>query len=771
MAAQLPTDPSQPVVAPTEGRAEPTDATPPAPPLEGLRVLELADGIAGPYAGRLLAMLGATVVKVEPAGGDPARRKQVDDEPLGPGRISPLYLHLNAGKANVAQAHAPPLDWADVVIHNRVQQQLAGGPLDPQHLRDTDGPLLVTVTAWGFEAAEPGCIEDELLVQAASGCIASTGNVGAEPLRLAGWQAQYQAGATAAVGALAALRMPGVKHLDVPWIAAIQVGMELEFADRLMAGQPRPPAGPFPPAGFPGGALPCQDGFVCPGSYRDVDWEMQSIFYDMPELYTDERFSSRAARAQRVEELWSIIQPWYASKTKREIFQYCLDSPWTVGIVLTGQDALADPHLAARATLGPITSDEDPVRAPVRPFRMPGLPVADQHVRATGASPAPLPTATTTATTTATAAALRPINRAPLAGLRMLEFTVAWAGPFVGNFLGSLGMDVIRLEAVRPFEGYRLMRLHGDSDPPRVAALESGQDWLESSNIFCAVNRNKRGLTLDLSTEEGCQVFKDLAAQVDVVVCNFTERVMPGLGLDYETLAALNKDLVVVRMPAFGTTGPYSHCAGYALVVEAMGGFAARWGYPEEGARVSDTYWPDSVAGTHAALAVMTALERRDRTGQGCEVDFSHMDAMWCQLGEGLVVADQRGRDIGRMGNAEPGVADSGIVAHPDGEGWQARVGERTQRVLNPLQASQDPALAYRFETVSRDIIGDMVELRAPVLIHGQPTTTRRPAPLFDQHTDEVLTEVAGYDAPRIAGLRERRVVGGELPEPRRPKR
>ena len=105
------------------------------------------------------------------------------------------------------------------------------------------------------------------------------------------------------------------------------------------------------------------------------------------------------------------------------------------------------------------------------------------------------------------------------------------------------------------------------------------------------------------------------------------------------------------------------------------------------------------------------------------------------------------------------------------GHGWQARVGERTQRVLNPLQASQDPALAYRFETVSRDIIGDMVELRAPVLIHGQPTTTRRPAPLFDQHTDEVLTEVAGYDAPRIAGLRERRVVGGELPEPRRPKR
>ncbi|MFN0027850.1 MAG: CoA transferase [Acidimicrobiales bacterium] len=754
--------------------AEPTPAAPPephlAPPLAGLRVLELADGIAGPYAGRLLAMLGATVVKVEPPGGDPARTKQVDDEPLPQGQPSPLYLHLNAGKHNVTTAAAPPLSWADVIIHNRVRRQLAGTELDPQRLAAAGsagegGPVLVTVTAWGFDADEPGTIEDELLVQAASGCIASTGNVGAEPLRLPGWQAQYQAGATAAVGALALLRMPNARHLDVPWIAAVQVGMELEFADRLMAGQARPPAGPFPPAAFPGGALPCADGFVCPGSYRDVDWEMQSIFYEMPELYTDERFNSRAARSQRVDELWQLIRPWYASKTKREIFQYCLDSPWTVGIVLTGTDALADPHLEARHSLGSITADEaPPVTAPTRPFRMPGLPVADQHVRATGTSPSPDGAATRSG------GGPDPVRRRPLEGLRMLEFTVAWAGPFVGNFLGALGMDVIRLEAVRPFEGYRLMRLHPDSDPPRVASLESTRDWLESSNLFCAVNRNKRGLTLDLSTDAGVEVFKDLAANVDVVVCNFTERVMPNLGLDYDTLRAINPNLVVVRMPAFGTSGPYSHCAGYALVVEAMGGFAARWGYPDEGARVSDSYWPDAVAGTHAALAVMTALERRDRTGQGCEIDFSHMDAMWCQLGEGLVVAGQRGRDIGRMGNAEPGVAGSGIVAAPAGSGWVAQVGDRHQPVRNPLQAATEPSLAYRFETVSRDIIGDVVELRAPVVVDGQPTTTRRPAPLFDQHTDEILAEVAGYDAERIASLREANVAGGVLPEPRRPR-
>ena len=266
------------------------------------------------------------------------------------------------------------------------------------------------------------------------------------------------------------------------------------------------------------------------------------------------------------------------------------------------------------------------------------------------------------------------VSRPPLAGLRLLEVTTAWAGPFVGNMLGALGMDVLKFEGLPPFDGYRVLRLHSDSDPERWAELKGDNRWFESSALHSAVNRNKRDVVVDLRAADGRALFLDLARSADAVLCNFTAKVLPALGLGFDDLAAVNPRIVVVRMPAFGTVGPYSAKAGYGPVIEGMGGFGARFGYADDGARISDLYWPDPVAGTHAALAVLMGIERRDRTGAGCEIDLAHMEVMWNAVGEGVVVADQRGTDIGRMGNREPGVAASGFVAAADGR-WVAFVG------------------------------------------------------------------------------------------------
>src|SRR5688500_13499193 len=156
-------------------------------PLRGLRVVELATGVAGPYAGRLLAMLGATVVKVEPDGGDPCRTLPVDDKPVV--APSPLFVHLNAGKRLATRSGVDLerlLPWADVIIDDGVRTTRAGGPLDPDGLRNGTAPgrtrVLATTTAWGYEAPDPGAPADELLVQAASGILTVSREEGREPI-------------------------------------------------------------------------------------------------------------------------------------------------------------------------------------------------------------------------------------------------------------------------------------------------------------------------------------------------------------------------------------------------------------------------------------------------------------------------------------------------------------------------------------------------------------------------------------------------------------
>ncbi len=741
----------------------------------GLRVLERAGGVAGPYAGRLLAMLGATVVKVEAPGGDPARTKQVDDAPLE--GTSPLYLHLNAGKLNASPAAIASAGW-DVVIDDRVRAEVTGTDRDPGR---ADGPLVVSVTPYGFDAADPGAIEHDVLAQARSGLIGVQGDPGREPVRLPGWQAQYHAGTIAAVAVLAGLRLPGARHIDIAWTACLMTGCELHVADGIAAGRRWPPTGPFPITAFPGGALPCRDGFVVPGSFRDIDWETQCLLYELPELIVDERFRTRAARAERVDEVWELIRGWYAARTKDEIFDLALDTPWTVGRVVTAGEALADAHLVGRGFFGSLDTPDGEVTAPVRPFRTAGLPVADQRVRATGGSD-------DDPGIRASAVAVR---RPSLDGLRLLEVTTAWAGPYVGNLLGALGVDVIKLEALPPFDGYRVLRLHTDSDPPATAAVKGDNRWFEASALHNAVNRNKRGVVMDLRADDGRALFLDLARSADAVLCNFTTKVLPELGLAYEDLVAVNPGIVVVRMPAFGTAGPYSGKAGYGPVVEGMGGLGARFGYEDEGARISDLYWPDPVAGAHAALAILSGIEHRDRTGVGCDIDLAHMEVMWSSLGEGLVVAGQRGAEIGRMGNREPGVPVSGFVPAADGR-WVAVVGPAAlepvvaasagrpwEDVVSAVRAAggaaevvnevldtvADPRLTDRFEVVDHPVTGPVRQLRSPFVVDGRVTTTRRRAPLFDEHTDEVLG-AAGCDAARLAALRAAGVIGGVLPSP-----
>lgn len=736
-------------------------------PLDGLRVLETACGIAGPYAGRLLAMAGATVVKVEPRGGDPARRTQVDEAPLE--GLSPLFVHLNAAKLNCPASEVDP-DWADVIIASD-----PGAVAERARQPSAHAAKLVTVTPWGADlrylppqqrdaggpVCDPDDIHQELLVQTATGFLGFNGDEGAEPLRLPGWQAQYVAGGLAAAAAHLILRSDAA-HVDVSWFGALLTALEICYGDALHCQRPRPLVGAHPPTAYPSGAIACADGFITPGSIRPVDWEMECLFWGIPEWIDDPDYAHRHRRAQRVDEIAKRVLPWFAARTKRELFQLALDTPWAAGMVMTPLDAQSDEHLEARGFLAEVTlPDGQTATAPVRPFVATGLPVARQQVRAQGADRFPRGEEL--------ASSGERLRRRPLCELKIIEMTISWAGPYVGNLLAPLGVDVIKIEAQSPFDGFRTQRPYDHGMAPGLEGLVTDNRFYEAGGLFNAVNKGKRGCVMSLADSEGREAFGELVRHCDGLVANFSAHVLPQLGLTFDWLSERNERFVVVRMPAFGTFGPYAGAVGYGSIIEAMGGLAHRQGYLTEGARVSNIYFPDPLAGICALNALLCGIEHADRTGHGIEIDVSQQEAAWLHSGEALVLASLAGRAIGRMGNDEPGETSAGFIA--DGERWAAQVRwpdgrVATQTCLDPWTAPDVAPLADALDVVDHPVTGPMRHLASPFIFDGVRPTPAGPSPLFDQHTDEVLSQVGGLSAARIAALRAAAHVGGELPPP-----
>ena len=754
----------------------------PQPPLHGLRVIETATGISGPFAGRLLASLGAHVVKVEPVGGDPARIQPVDDTPLGEGELSPLYIHLNAGKLNVKPDEIDP-SWADVVIAGDVLADLADTKWDPAHLRSHD-TRLVTTTAWGANYPNAGCIADELLVQTATGFLGFNGDEGLPPLRLPGWQSQYAAGGLAST-MVQLIGRTDASHIDVSWLGALLTATELCYGDALHCQRVRSKVGAHPPTAFPSGAIKCKDGHFAPGSIRPIDWEMQCLFYGLPEWIDDPELRDRLKRRHHIPMIWDHIAPWYLEREKEEIFELALSSPWAAGMVMTPLDTLSDPHLSARGYLGSIETQQGSAIGPIRPFRAPGLPVPDQRVRVRGSDPAPVEKQRV------------PLKLRSFSDLRLIEMTISWAGPYVGNVLGPLGIEVIKIESTAPFDGFRTQRPYDHGMRPGQEDLVNDNRFYEAGGLFNAVNKGKKSCVINIATEEGREAFLSLVANSDGLVANFSAHVLPQLGLDFATLQKINPKFVVVRMPAFGVNGPYSNAVGYRSIIEAMGGIAHRQGYEHEEARVSNIYFPDPTAGIQAANAFLAGVFHADQTGHGIEIDLSQQEAMWQHSGEAIVLASVEGRNIGRLGNREPGEGVATFAATKDR--WVAvvasqenqnlelideliinavdstaedlasaivRAGGKAQICWDPWSAPEQLPISSLLDVVDHPITGPMRHLGSPFTIDGQRPRPTCHAPLFDQDTDVVLAEVGGLEQDTIRQLRTDGFIGGTLPPP-----
>ncbi|MEM8922936.1 MAG: CoA transferase [Actinomycetota bacterium] len=664
-------------------------------PLDGITVVELADGIAGPYAGKLLADYGADVVKVEPPDGDRSRRRGPFPTDAVDPEQSALFLHLNTNKRSVVASPDDPL--VDGLLA-RADLAICSDPhLDTEALRAAHPRLvIVSTTSFGLTGPYTGYAGEEIVHYAIGGPMSATGDPDREPVKMGADIGQYQCGSVAAVAALAALTTADRRGSGVI-VDLANVETQIGTIDRRMTyllyaqyrGDDVAREGGYKVSPLPMGCRPAADGHVqvstlmnwIPRMLSVVDDPDLAAIYDAPDWIVDEAVPE-IVDAQLL--MWTLV------RDKQAAMEEAQAAGWPVTAVNRPVDVCSDPHFAERGFLVDV---EHPAAGTIRqagpPFRVDDgwrlrrpAPLLGQHtdeVRAELDAASPAPEA---ATTTGAPADEPGADDLPLSGLRVLDMTVVWAGPFATCILGDLGADVVRVD--NPYLFPSATRGVMPRPPDELIADQGGifggypdaeggdRPWNRIA-LFNAHARNKRSVTLDLRRDSGREAFLRLIEHCDVMIENNSVDLLPKLGIDWDTLHARNERLILVRLPSAGLTGPYRGYLGFGVNFEALCGLGALRGYADTDLAENDpVYHMDAASGAAGAFATLAALRRRERTGKGELVEVAQTENMLNHIGELLLDADRTGVEHERLGNRHAVFAPQGCYPCRGDDAWVA---------------------------------------------------------------------------------------------------
>jgi len=250
--------------------------------------------------------------------------------------------------------------------------------------------------------------------------------------------------------------------------------------------------------------------------------------------------------------------------------------------------------------------------------------------------------------------------RLPFEKLRVVDVTNSWSGPYAMNLLANMGAEVIKVDSIQRVDPWRGGATRGGSQE---------QLW-ERSPLWNSVNTCKFSITLDLTRPHGVQVFKRLVKISDIVAENYTPRVMKNFGLDYPVLKEINPQIIMISMPAHGSTGPYKDIPGFAASIEQMAGYPQLTGYPDGPPKMAGFGLTDSIAGLNGAIAALFALLYRQRTGKGQYIDLSQVEASTCLIGDAIVDCSMNQRIQPRRGNRHPFMAPHGYYRCKGNDLW-----------------------------------------------------------------------------------------------------
>ncbi|MCO5129976.1 MAG: CoA transferase [Xanthobacteraceae bacterium] len=634
-------------------------------PLANLRVVEIGSGDALAYCGKLFSDFGATVIKIEPPGGDPARRiaPLVD---IGGGakegaRESAGFAWLNTNKHSVTADLAVDADVtrvrallrdADLLLDARPPAAIESSRLKHSDLRAADPALAITAISW---FGEYGPYRDHAVTDAVchslAGLVKLVGPAEGPPVLPRDGQIAVMAGLTAFIPSLAGLygRADGARRFAVSAFEAMLQISEFDTGLALESGftRPRLAINRFG-RGFPVGNFATQQGWLGVTVVTPAQWMSFCAMIGLPELGSDPRYSSTADRYLHADEISHIIHPVLMRKPAREWFEQGIALRLPLAIVPDMAELLAQPVHRARRAFAPVRIGAAAFDAPVLPQHLTRArpkpngvaPLAGAH---DGASFAPRARLARRAAT--------PDDPPPLKGLRIIDLTMGWAGPTATRQMGDLGADVIKVESCQYPDWFRGTDPRGPYHPERT---------YEKTYWFQMMNRNKRGITLDLTSAAGLDLLKRLIRTADAVIDNYAADVLPRMGLDPAAMLAINPRLVVVTMPAFGTTGAWKDCRAYGSTLEQASGLPSVTGREEDPPTMLHTALGDPLGGVSAAAALMLGFMQQRNTGEGQHIDLSQVECTMQLTAPAIIAQAATGQAPPRIGNRHPRFVPNG---------------------------------------------------------------------------------------------------------------
>ncbi len=796
--------------------------------LSHLRIVEIGSAAATSYCARLFADFGSAVQKIEPLDGDPLRRAA----PLTPKGNSAWFAFLNFNKSSIALDPADPKSAArlseliggcDILLDGRDVDAADCPDIDLAAIKQRHPGLIHLEASWfGGEGPYAKFEATDSTIRALVGLVKLVGPAEGTPMHAPDFQTGIFAGLWGFIAAASSVlgRMQDgqgrTSHLSI-FESSIAVTEYIMF-EGFSRGDIMRRIGVncFWPT-FPVGIYETQQGWLGVTTVTPAQWRSFCEMLGLPELRDDPTLFTGVDRLQHIEMIESKFIPKLKTRTAQEWFAEGLRRKIPIVPVPEIADLVADEEKRARGAIVPVLVGDESGFTAGSMQRLMGTPprrggaVPDIGEKMLGSAHA------TEKALRTPAPEVRGKNRLPLEGVRVVDFSMGWAGPVCTRTLADLGADVIKIEATQYPDWWRGV----DRRPAYVQ-----ERMYEKTIRYCIMNRNKRGITLDLTRPQGLALAKRLLADADLVVDNYSVEVLPKMGLGYDVLSQLNPRLVMMSMSAFGAGSVHRDCRAYGSTLEQGSGVPSVVGDANGPPVMSHTAFGDAVGGLNGCAAVLTALIHAKMTGKGQFIDLAQIECMMPFAAPWITAHSIDGKAPPKYGNRHPDFVPHGCFPCAGSDNWvvvaasndamwpklarllgradwagdaklKTAAGRRAiegeieaaitswtsardpEAAMNELQAVgiaagvarlpiellQDRQLHARgfIQEIDRAFIGKHPQPSMPFRETEKPFAVRSAPPTLGQHNNEILGGLLGLSDAEIEQLTRDGIIGTEM--------